>query len=153
MYNMRMTSQSELSDKLRHLSKFEVDVSILNNSNFMPEYVETKDGVEIYTHAGKQVEVQPGHVIDSHGNVVNMEGLNRQKNIEISKPIGLDSGSRDERYKDISIEPIPSQNSPRSDIMARYANIGKPEKKDPFGLGLPSDRPTDTKYDLTTLFK
>lgn len=72
----RMVDSSELSDNLRSMQNWGVSVPILNFSPFMPDYVKTRaDGTEVYKSGG---EVPPGHVIDTHGNVVNLDELNRQ---------------------------------------------------------------------------
>jgi len=75
----RHMSQFDLSDRLRQLERFGVDVPTLQSSNYAPDYVETrKDGVEVYRHAGRTVNVRPGEVIDSHGNVVNLGAIESQ---------------------------------------------------------------------------
>lgn len=75
----RLMSHSDLSDRLRQLERFGAKVPVLQNSIYMPTYVKTReDGVEVYSHAGRTVEVRSGEVIDSHGNVVNLGTLEAQ---------------------------------------------------------------------------
>ncbi len=69
----------ELSVELRHLERWGVQVPTLMFSNNMPHYIETtEDGVELYNHGGRTVEVRAGEVIDFHGNVVNLQALQEQ---------------------------------------------------------------------------
>jgi len=73
----RKISHSDLSDKLRQLEKAGVNVPMLTPSNYSVDYVRTRDDddVEVYKHGGKFVEVHRGEVIDSHGNVINLNEL------------------------------------------------------------------------------
>ena len=69
----RQMDHFELSDRLRQLERFGAEVPMLQNSSYKPTYVETrKDGVEVYNHGGRTVEVRAGEIINSHGNVVNL---------------------------------------------------------------------------------
>ena len=101
MYNPRMISRFELDDKLRNLGKWGLNVPILNNSNDMPTYRGTDRGVEIYAMGGRRIEVPVGHVIDSHGNVVNLSGLNQQMMVEISKPLSKEQNLVSAKYRPI----------------------------------------------------
>ena len=69
----RQMGHFELSDRLRQLERFGAEVPMIQNSNYMPTFFETrKDGVEVYRHGGRTVEVRAGEIINSHGNVVNL---------------------------------------------------------------------------------
>ncbi len=73
-YPTRKINDTEMSDRIKFLERQGIVTPILNFSNFIPTYVETREnGVEIYNHGGRIVEVRAGEVIDSHGNVVNLE--------------------------------------------------------------------------------
>ncbi len=52
-FPIRQICHFDLSRRLRQLEKYGAEVPILMNSNYMPEYVKTRDnGVEVYRHAG-----------------------------------------------------------------------------------------------------
>ncbi len=97
-------SSFDLSDRLRQLERHGVDVPVLQNSIYSPDYVETrKDGIEVYRHAGITVEIRPGEVIDSHGNVVNLRRLEAQTLCTHR----TESPAMD-KYIDLTITPSPS---------------------------------------------
>ena len=74
-------SHFDLSDRLQRMKDFGVEVPMLRNSNLMPFYVETRsDGTEIYQLGGTEIKVRAGQIIDSHGNVVDLERLQKQTN-------------------------------------------------------------------------
>jgi hypothetical protein len=99
-YPTRKVSGFELSDELRSLNTSGVDTPMLNNSNYTPDYVETrKDGTEVYDHAGMRIEVRAGEVIDGHGNVVNLRALNSQ--MPRIEHLETEDNSDDE-YKDLT---------------------------------------------------
>jgi len=73
----RLMSHFDLSDELRALERLGVQVPVLNFSNNLPTYSETTpDGADIYEPG--HIRVPRGHVIDSHGNVVNLQELREQ---------------------------------------------------------------------------
>ena len=98
----RQMDHFDLSRRLRYLEKYGAEVPTLMNSNYMPEYVETrKDGVEVYRHAGRTVDVRPGEVIDSHGNVVNLGAIEAQA-LVIKIDRDNNPSARD-KYRDLRI--------------------------------------------------
>lgn len=75
----KIMSHFDLCDRLRSLGRGGTNEPFLKSSEYMPVHVERrKDGVEVYIHDGRTVEVRAGEVIDSHGNVVNLERLERE---------------------------------------------------------------------------
>jgi hypothetical protein len=68
MSELRRINRSELSDRLKAAARWGVDTPILHNSQTIPrEYTEA----EPYTGSGE--------VIDSHGNVVDLEAIEKNK--------------------------------------------------------------------------
>ncbi|MFT4303562.1 MAG: hypothetical protein ACMXYG_03285 [Candidatus Woesearchaeota archaeon] len=79
----RLIDHSELSDILLEIAASGVDVPRLNVSNYIPEYLRTKDdGTEVYRVKEKEVEVAEGYRIDTHCNVVNLKLLREKQQLE-----------------------------------------------------------------------
>jgi hypothetical protein len=76
-YPTREMSYFDLSRELQVLEKYGAEVPMRQFSNFKPTFVETREGVEVYRHEGRTLQVHAGEVIDSHGNVVNLNQLER----------------------------------------------------------------------------
>jgi hypothetical protein len=109
----RKIDHFELTDLLRDLEKFGVEVPMLQNSNYAPEYVKTtEDGVEVYRHAGRTVQVHAGEAIDSHGNIINLQRLQTEAFGRITR-LDTDRTPVDDRYADLTITLIPSLGEPR----------------------------------------
>ena len=114
----RQINNFELSDRLRQLERPGAEVPMLQNSNYTPTYVETrKDGAEVYRHGGRTVEVRAGEVIDSHGNVVNLQRLQAQTLVIHTDR--SDSPIMD-KYRDLR---IPSADEPRDGLADKYADF------------------------------
>ena len=80
MKELKYISSCYLSDELRDLKKWGVEVPILKMSIYKPNYVGiVSNGNEVYNHAGKIITVGAGEVIDGHGNVVNLRELEQKK--------------------------------------------------------------------------
>jgi hypothetical protein len=114
----------ELSDRLRYLERWGVQVPHLNFSNNMPHYVETtEDGVEVYQPGG--IRVPAGCVIDSHGNVVNLQSLEQQFLVVLSKPLTSEH-ERKPRYDPTFTIPFTGENdsaNARAELRTKYPDI------------------------------
>lgn len=78
----RFISSFELSDKLRDLAKTGVNVPQFNHSINMPKFIGMQGDVELYSGG---IEVKPGQVVDSHGNVVDLATLEQERVKLLSK--------------------------------------------------------------------
>ena len=71
----RQIDYHELMAVLNAYRKFEVEVPMLQTSQNKAEYSHKEGNVEFYKHNDNLVSVMDGEVIDSYGNVVNLERL------------------------------------------------------------------------------
>jgi hypothetical protein len=81
----RIISHTEMVQKLRRFASAGIDVPSLEMNPFSPEFVErkyderTSTEVEIYRIGRRPVQVEEGHEIDTHGNVVFIRPLEAQE--------------------------------------------------------------------------
>ena len=74
--HQRYMEHSELQEMLLSILSRGVEVPSLSTSQTSPKYIgSTLEGVDIYSHAGVELKVSPGEVIDNHGNVVPLDSL------------------------------------------------------------------------------
>jgi hypothetical protein len=84
----RMMHSSELLNRLENLKSAGVFVPILRSSNYSPKYLKTdNDDVEWYSFGGMMFSVEPGQVIDTKGNVVDLRKLEEKASVIISTEI------------------------------------------------------------------
>lgn len=74
----RQMNNFELSDRLKGIELRGINVPSLSCSHTKPDYVRTEEDIEIYRVGTKEVQVKPGHIIDDHGNIVDLESLQRK---------------------------------------------------------------------------
>ncbi len=102
-YPQRLMSMFDLDYELRALERFGVQVPVLSLSNNTPRYAgTTEDGVERYFHDTGLLEVGPGQVIDSHGNVVDLHALRSRITIPLIKD--KEGGFYPTIYRDVVIK-------------------------------------------------
>jgi hypothetical protein len=72
----RTICSADLIYRLSHCQRVGVAVPVLKVSECSPVYTgTTQSGDELYAHAGRILHVEPGNVIDPHGNVVSLKNL------------------------------------------------------------------------------
>lgn len=80
MKGTRQISHVTLADRLRQFERAGVAVPALYENSLYkstPHYVGMKGNVELYQLGAVQLEVRPSEVIDSFGNIVDLERLER----------------------------------------------------------------------------